>query len=258
MPRIGIGLGLGLFGGSSLDADYQAVLTYAITQGYTLPSSGQQQKQSKLLADLKAGGIWAKLDTFGIFATDGSSDFALIDWKRLSLYTNINSCTFTTNQGFTGNGTSSTINANFNASTSGVQYTQNNASFGVYRRAGVGIRGVESVGLSNSGMIYDTSGAFQGVNSTNASTYSGTRFALADYGILGLHRYSSTEFRLSKNATLLATGTQTSTGRPTNFRIFKDAFVFSSWQCSMFFAGADLRTEVGSFNTAMDTYINSL
>jgi hypothetical protein len=57
---------------------------------------------------------------------------------------------------------------------------------------------------------------------------------------------------------LLATGTQTSTGRPTNFRIFKDGFVFSAWQCSMFFAGADLRAEVGSFNTAVNTYITSL
>jgi hypothetical protein len=53
------------------DADYQAVLNYATTQGYTLPSAGQQTLQNQLVVDLKAGGIWAKLDTFGVFATDG-------------------------------------------------------------------------------------------------------------------------------------------------------------------------------------------
>jgi hypothetical protein len=53
------------------DADYQAVLDYATTQGYTLPSAGQQTLQNQLVVDLKAGGIWSKLDTFGVFATDG-------------------------------------------------------------------------------------------------------------------------------------------------------------------------------------------
>jgi hypothetical protein len=87
------------------DADYQAVLNYATTQGYTLPSAGQQTLQNQLVVDLKAGGIWSKLDTFAVFATDGDSDFALIDWKRLSDYT-VNSPTFTINKGL-GNGTSS-------------------------------------------------------------------------------------------------------------------------------------------------------
>jgi hypothetical protein len=56
--------------------------------------------QNQLVVDLKDGGIWSKLDTFAVFATDGDSDFALIDWIRLSDYTAFNSPTFTTNQGF--------------------------------------------------------------------------------------------------------------------------------------------------------------
>jgi hypothetical protein len=91
------------------DADYQAVLNYGTTQGYTLPSAGQQTLQNQLVLDLKAGGIWSKLDTFAVFATDGDSDFALIDWKRLTDYTAVNSPTFTADEGFTGNGTSSYV-----------------------------------------------------------------------------------------------------------------------------------------------------
>jgi len=46
----GIGIFIGQrFGG--FDADYQAVLNYATTQGYSLPSASQQTKQNKLLVD---------------------------------------------------------------------------------------------------------------------------------------------------------------------------------------------------------------
>jgi hypothetical protein len=118
---------------SGMDADYKAILDYATTQGYTLPSASQQLLQEQLLIDLKDAGIWSKLDTFAVFATDGDSDFALIDWKRLTDYTAINSPTFTSNEGFTGNGTSSYIDTNWNPATQGVNYTQNDACFGGWR-----------------------------------------------------------------------------------------------------------------------------
>ena len=132
MPRIGIGLGLGLFQGGSFDADYSAVLNYATSLGYTLPRSGQQVKQNKLLIDLKTAGIWNKLDSFRVYATDGSSSYALIDWKRLVLCTAVNSPTFTTNVGYRGNATSSYINSNFTPSTNGVNYTLNSGSIFAY------------------------------------------------------------------------------------------------------------------------------
>jgi hypothetical protein len=63
MPFVGIGVGVGrqrfAQGGGGFDADYQAVLDYATTQGYTLPSSGQQTLQNQLVVDLKDGGIWS-------------------------------------------------------------------------------------------------------------------------------------------------------------------------------------------------------
>jgi hypothetical protein len=65
MPFVGIGVGVGRQrfaqggGGGGFDADYQAVLDYATTQGYTLPSAGQQTLQNQLVVDLKDGGIWS-------------------------------------------------------------------------------------------------------------------------------------------------------------------------------------------------------
>ena len=114
-----------IVGGIPYDADYQAILDYATTNNYTLPSDEQKLLQNQLLIDLKDAGVWDKLDTFANFATNGSSQFALIDWKRLIQYQAVSNPTFTTNEGFTGNGTSSYIDTNFIPSTNGVNYKLN-------------------------------------------------------------------------------------------------------------------------------------
>jgi hypothetical protein len=133
--RLGFGLGLQYSklsgGGSGFDSDYQAVLDFATSEGYTLPSENQQILQNQLVLDLKSNGIWSDLDAFGVFATDGDSDFALIDWVRLITMTANSSPTFATNAGFTGNGTSSFIDTLFSVS-DGTNYQLSDSSFGVY------------------------------------------------------------------------------------------------------------------------------
>jgi len=118
---------------SLYDPDYQAVLTYATTQGYTLPSLSQRALQDQVVRTLKSGSIWSELDLFYMFATDGDSDFATLNWKNPSAYkaSKVNSPTFTSNIGFTGNGVNAYLNTNWNA-TIGPKFTQNSASHGVY------------------------------------------------------------------------------------------------------------------------------
>ena len=119
---------IGIFsqGGVSFDADYQAVLDYATTQTYTLPSASQQALQNQLVVDLKDAGVWSKLDLLYVFATDGDSDFASINWKDPNNFevTGVNSPTFTTNEGFESDGSSSYLDTNFNLLTDGTNYTQ--------------------------------------------------------------------------------------------------------------------------------------
>jgi len=108
---------LGLIGSEvfGFDPDYQDILDYATTQGYTLPSLSQQALQNQLVVDLKDAGIWSALDVFYVFATDGDSDFASINWRDTSNFeiTEVNSPTFTSNQGFASDGTSY-LNTNYN------------------------------------------------------------------------------------------------------------------------------------------------
>jgi hypothetical protein len=88
--------------GIVFDSSYQAILNYATSQGYTLPSMSGQTIQNQLVVSFKSAGIWNDLDIFYVFATDGDENFAKINWKNPSVFTIIEngSVNFTTNIGF--------------------------------------------------------------------------------------------------------------------------------------------------------------
>jgi hypothetical protein len=262
MPFVGIGVGVGRQrfasgGGGGFDADYQAVLNYATTQGYTLPSSGQQTLQNQLVVDLKDGGIWSKLDTFGVFATDGDSDFALIDWKRLSDYTAVNSPTFTTNEGFTGNGTSSYIDTNWNPNTQGVNYTQNDACFGGWRLNNINNPASRFMGATITISMRDDNNVVHRINgSGNASS----SLNGAGIGLRVLNRTNSTDIQMIVDNTL-QTSTQTSVTPPSsNLHLLSrgDGSSFSLSQIATALAGANLVTESTDLYNALNTYITSI
>ena len=115
---------------SSGDVDYQAVLSYASdpSRNYALPSAAQQSLQNALVEDLKSAGVWSKLDVFYVFATDGDSDFATLNWKAPSNFqlTKTNSPTFTQNEGFAQSGTAY-LETGFVLDTNGTNFTLNDA-----------------------------------------------------------------------------------------------------------------------------------
>ena len=234
------------------DANYQAVLNYAITQGYTLPSASQRILQNQLIIDLKAAGIWSKLDTFAVFATDGNSDFALIDWKRLTQYTAFNSPTFTTNGGFTGNGTSSYISTNFIPSTQGINYTQNNAS--------------RIVWISGTSMHIDGFASFTNAmlrqstanHRINSSNLLNSAADLSADGWKSINRTSSTNVELFQ-ATTQNSRTQTSTVYPSTAQwVLRNQSNYSTNNVKLYGMGASLVSENTNFYNAVNTYLTSL
>jgi hypothetical protein len=243
--------------GSAFDADYQAVLTYATTQGYTLPSAGQQILQNQFVVDLKAGGIWNKLDTLAVFATDGNIDFALIDWKRLSQYTAVNSPTFTTNVGFQGNATSSYVDTNFNPSTSGVNYTLNDASRYFFPHAFVGATRMDGTTSAGQNIMIRNSSTTQRINCTT------NNLAIAfDYTAVidpkSIHRTSLTSVDLF-NGTIGTTGVQTSTSiLNSNQFILRSATSYAAHTASAYAMGASLVAENTAFVNAYNTYKSAI
>lgn len=258
MPRIGVGLGLGLFQGSSFDASYQAVLNYATSLGYTLPSSAQQVKQNKLLVDLKSGGIWSKLDTFRVYATDGSASFALIDWKRLALCTAVNSPTFTTNQGYSFNGTSSYIDSNFNPNTvvGANNYKILNASLGCWLTVAgttatvgmIGQVGVSSVRLQN---------ASTSAHRMNSGSI-GVTVDLSGIGLKGGNKTGANAWTLVNN-TILTNGTGGNDSNVNaNLSDGTGGGAFFNGRTAISYAGASLVAEHTSLYNAFNTYMSSL
>ena len=256
MPFVGIGVGVGRQRfGSGFEADYQAVLDYATTQGYTLPSAGQQVLQNQLVVDLKAGGIWSKLDTFAVFATDGDSDFALIDWKRLSDYTAVNSPTFTADEGFTGNGTSSYIDTNFNPTIGTNNYLLDDAGrfFWVDNRTGVQWEGVSTGGTNDS---RNATNSLVRINQATSGLNATVTFDVDEFH--AINRTSSTNVEIFTNTTQFSRTSTSVLIFNSNQFILRGGGTYNGSRFRMYAMGGNLVTENTDFYNAMNTYISAL
>lgn len=239
------------------DSDYQAVLNYATSLGYTLPSASQQVKQNQLMLGLKSSGAWAKLDTFALFATDGSSNFALIDWKRLSLYTAVNSPAFSSNGGFAGNGTSSYISTNFNPATSGVNYTLNDAGrfFWVDNRTVFSGDSWEGLGVNTSNKSVNGLTSIVRINSQFNFTPT-IPFNVDEFK--SINRVSSTNIQVFTNTTQFSRAQNVQTIVSENQLIGRASPNYNSSRFRFYAMGASLVSENTALYNAINTYITSL
>lgn len=123
-------------------------------------SPARRQIVNTLIVGLQQDGIWTLLDRLWTLAAENSTS-ALIDLKGLATATATNSPTFTANQGYAGNGTTSYIESNW-APTTGPNYVQNSAHLSAYVRTNrttglanatqTGVFGTSNVGNSQIGV----------------------------------------------------------------------------------------------------------
>lgn len=256
--------------GVPFDSDYQAILNRATALGYTLPSAAQQVKQNTFLVALKTAGVWNLLDILYVYATDGNSDFATLNWKAPTLFqcAKVNSPTFTTNQGFTGNGSTSYVNSNWSAFGNGVNYTQNNASMGGYVNSNIAESTGDVWGIRN-GANQAELNPRTGGNVLAGSLNALSAFNAANANSIGFYHSQRTAVNLQKvfkNGVLLDTkatasaalGIVSLTACCSNFIPGPLAFNFSSRQIGLLFAGAGLAGLELSFYNAWNTYFTSL
>ncbi|HUQ67172.1 MAG TPA: hypothetical protein VM101_13505 [Flavitalea sp.] len=141
---------------ANLDTSYQCVLTRALEltalgfTGYDIPSASQRAKDSAFVTGLKADGVWDRLDVLYRFKTDGGSKFSLLNWKNvmLSEAVPVNSPTFTSNVGWTQNGTTSYIACQV-FPLDFVNYTLNSASIFIDEGVDLAAANTYAFGLSD-------------------------------------------------------------------------------------------------------------
>lgn len=252
---------MGILGfASRFDPDYHAILDRGAALGYTLPGSAQQAKQNAFVLALKAASLWTPLDVLYVFATDGGSDFATLNWKAPTLFqaTKVNSPTFTTNQGFNGNGSTSYVLAGW-APSNGPNYKLNDASFGGASLSSVSGETFGSQTPSQA-VLAIVNGLQNGTIINNSTTFNGGG---GGAGFYHSQRRSSTDARYFRNGSQVATNAIASVGVPTSLfgigcRYSGSASQFSTAAVSMFFAGANLSGLESSFYTAWNNYFTSL
>jgi len=230
------------------------------------PSEAVAAAQDAMVISLVADGVWAKLDFLYILANETNADSeALINWINPGTYDGVayNSPTFTSLEGFTGNGSNAYISTGYIPSVHADNYNLASASFGVYSRtnkseatydmsAASGTAGDASLYLRASG---DVAG-FRVNNDTTSSCAStnSSGFFIAD-------RYSYNAMQLWRNGATLAapTGISATDLPDVEFKLFTTQYGnYSTRQLSVAFAGQYLNSiDVGNFTDAIETYMDS-
>jgi len=267
MIRATVGILAGVGGG--FDSDYQAVLDYATTQAYTLPSASQQALQNQLVVDLKTAGVWNKLDKLNIYYTDGDSDYACINWKNPGTFdsTKVNTPTFVVNKGFTSGVDGTFIRTNFTPSSDAVQMQDNNASFGGFFTenisSGNGLEIVSGTSANNRNFIrVSNNGTAQGAIHANNQTTTFSNPIASASGFMHIDKSSTTTANYNKNGVSQVSfapqsGIGLSSVEFTELALSTGGSSSDQFIAVSFYA-ASLQSEVYDFYTAINSYITSI
>jgi len=128
-PRIGIGVFVGTNSGggnTSIMTDY---LTRLAAEGGSL--TAPEIVALNLLTQNADIGEFDRLWIHGL-SNQIAARISLVNSLTADLITEVNSPTWTANEGYQGNGTTMYLDTNYNPSVDGVKYTLNSASFGAY------------------------------------------------------------------------------------------------------------------------------
>lgn len=226
------------------------------------PTNARKALIDALITSLKSAGVWAKLDVLWIPAAH-DSQAGRLNWKSPGTFTlaEVSSPTFTTDRGYTGNGTSSYLTTGWIPSTNGVNYVRDNASLFAWSRTSAliaaGIFGGGTV--STFRIMPRTTGDFYAYIANDATSRGP---ANADgTGFYGWSRTTSTSTQPYKNG--VAQGAPSATASTTipagQANLLRTNSVFSSAEIAVAAAGASMdATENLALYNALQTYMTAI
>jgi len=268
MPRIGTGVGLGLFraaaGGASFDADAQAFFDRVTTAGGTL-STTEKNATNQLVLDMKTAGIWSSMKA--VYPMVGASAAACAQNLKSSSFTGTFSSGWTfASTGVTPNGTSAYMDTNFNMLTDYI--STSNASIGAYIRTNTGSGTYDmgagaNVSVSNGMLIMPSlGGTFYGsamgglMFETNANTQ----------GFYCMNRDGGSQYMYKRGNITINKSAVSAVGSISSLTIYigssnssQSNYKFSNRETAFNFIGDKLtQTEVSNFYTAVQAFQTTL
>lgn len=170
----------------SLDAITVAWLAQLTTSFGSNPSSSYITALNTMIAGMRTDGNILQLDRFWIFAQEvqGYARVSIVNPGSTQI-TEVNTPTWTVNQGYTGNGTTRYLNTNFNWLSSSVNTLRNSLTHGIYVTTNVAENKYDSGHLSAGRDILMASRFGTGNTYQTANGAAGTGAAVANS--LGLY-----------------------------------------------------------------------
>lgn len=207
------------------DADFYAVVLFAIAQGYSVPTTAQQQHFSRFVKELKDFFMWLINDRFYVMAQNGSANFGRINWRSPSLSTLLtitNAGAFASNLGWLLNGTTQFINTGYVPSVDGVNYTLNNAGRYAYlmtRTSSVGINYAMDGNLTQNNSYKDVRGAAQNNVKINGTANLATQITTSFTGYHAITREDATNINNYVDTPTINTQAQASISLPSEAQL---------------------------------------
>jgi hypothetical protein len=250
--------------------EYQAVLDYAVAQGYSSPSLSTQTAQNALVAELVSSGAWALMDQFFCLTGDGDADFSLINWKLPGTRngTVIGTPTYTSMDGWNSNATSDAINTNYNPSSDGFNLSTSNASVGVWIANASTLSSQFYFGSNFSPAMRGEKWTGTAETQVNGVTVTGTSLSSAPATLLAQHTLSSgTTLTTYSNGQVRNTTTGTASG-VTNGDLYLmsinlsgspfNSSVSTSAKYRFWYVGGDLGDLADEVYTALSNYLTAI
>jgi hypothetical protein len=229
------------------------------------PDATRKGHIDTLIGSLKTAGVWTKLDAIYIFAAH-DAQAARLNWVSSSYDASaVNSPTFTTDRGYTGDGATSYLDTTFNATTAGGNFAQNSAHLAVWNGTDVVGASITDAGCLKALINARTTGSTIAVRGNAGTANTWTLPAATSVGWSCWSRDNAATFVGVKDLAAPATLTKTSealqsmqffglafsnSGTPTNYS--------SRRMQALHFGGAIDDTERDATYNALATYMTAV
>lgn len=245
------------FGGLAEALGVQVETANLVARMNPAPTAARITLINNLIVSLKSAGIWTDLDVFYVLAAH-DAQAARLNWKGAPYsLTEVNSPTFTTDRGYTGNGTSSYLSTGWRAS-DGVKFTLNEAGMWVWSRSNIA-ESIAACGVvASNGLTIFPRSATDNMAAALNDNVTTNRTNANGAGLFGASRTSAATKKYWRNGAQVGADVTAASVSLNGSQVRvcgASASSYSTREIAAFAAGASLTGKEADFYNALNTYM---